>query len=107
MSEHVEVDYLLNLRISDKNIDDLKRIEASMMKIAGDLNRMFGNASSDKVMKDIQILIMLYSQALVVIEAVKAAMTEGASLPEALALGAAITGSITSGASAVRMSETS
>ncbi|MGD0071871.1 MAG: hypothetical protein ABSB71_09970 [Candidatus Bathyarchaeia archaeon] len=96
MSEHVEVDYLLNLRISDKTIDDLRRIEANMMKIAGDLNRIFGNSTTAKIMKDIQILIMLYSQALVVVEALKAAMSEGASLPEAFALIATVTGAATS-----------
>lgn len=73
MNQQIQIDYLLNLQIGDATYNDLRKIEMTMMRLFGVLNRVFPNSPVSKVIQDIEHTIMLLRQAQMAIRAVEAA----------------------------------
>jgi hypothetical protein len=78
MSTQVEVDYILNLKLGDLNVSDVRKIEMSMVRIASDLNRIFPNSPISKIAEDIERVIMLARQAQTALIGLEAALVPGA-----------------------------
>jgi hypothetical protein len=97
MSEQVEVDYILNVKIGEMDYTDLRRIEMSFIKLSGIIQKVFPNSDAAKIMKEANNIISSMRSAQIAIRDAerayamyKAVRMAGAPFDPVLALSAGI-----------------